>query len=445
MKIEQLTLENFKCFKTEKTFDFSKLTILTGANSSGKSSVIYGILGALQSENFPYTYSTNGKFVNLGDFREIVYKNNRNSTITINLKVEGTKYYTILREDKIDHLPKCSFIKVEDNDLNVFFNKPDSWNIEIGFNDVTENLYEIIISEINNLLRNDLGMKKITVYSKENKKVIIEGYSYEKFMNNSVNINWDTYRNPNILSSLINNINFDYQHILFEDIFAPTINFIGPFRHQPQNINFEQIRAILTIGNQGEGYLDQIVEWEKRSNEKLNELVKVMKDLNLVEDIKTKRLSGGRFEVLVKPTNSSVLTALSNVGFGISQFLPIIVADLQLPDDSTLFLAEPEIHLHPSVQSKFGEYIVNQINNTEKNYVIETHSEYFLNRIRLAIVKGELKKEDIKVYFLENKNDDTDVHDIEFTKTGVIKNAPDNFFETYYADSMAITLNAFAE
>ena len=77
--------------------------------------------------------------------------------------------------------------------------------------------------------------------------------------------------------------------------------------------------------------------------------------------------------------------------------------------------------------------------------MIETHSEYFLNRIRLAIVKGELKKEDVKVYFLENTKDDTKVYDIEFTKTGVINKAPKNFFETYFVDSMAITLNAFAE
>ena len=136
---------------------------------------------------------------------------------------------------------------------------------------------------------------------------------------------------------------------------------------------------------------------------------------------------------------------MSDVGSGISAFMPIMVADLQLPDDSTLFLAEPEIHLHPSVQSKFGDYIVNQVNKTQKNYVIETHSEYFLNKIRLAIVKGELKKEDVKVYFLENDGDDTAVFDVDFRKNGGIRNAPKTFFETYSIDVMDIALNAFAE
>ena len=170
-----------------------------------------------------------------------------------------------------------------------------------------------------------------------------------------------------------------------------------------------------------------------------------MKEMDLIEDIKINRLGGGRFEVLVKANKNKDFAALSDVGSGISAFMPIMVADLQLPNSSTLFLAEPEIHLHPSVQSKFGDYIVKQVNETEKNYVIETHSEYFLNRIRLAIVKGELKKEDIKVYFLENNGEDTDVYDVNFTKTGAIKNAPNTFFETYSMDVMDIALNSFAE
>ena len=237
-----------------------------------------------------------------------------------------------------------------------------------------------------------------------------------------------------------------FSDILFlSEVFEKDFNFISAFRNVAKRTQDVKVKSNYKIEKDGEGYIDQIVEWEKRSNGKIKKLVEVLKALDLIEDISVNRLSGGRFELLVKAKNSKILTSLTNVGFGVSQFLPIIVADLQLSDNSTLFLAEPEIHLHPSIQSKFGEYIVNQVNTTEKNYVIETHSEYFLNRIRLAIVKGELKKEDVKVYFLENNGDDTEVFDIDFTKTGAIKNAPDNFFKTYGIDVMDIALNSFAE
>jgi predicted ATPase len=375
MKIEQLTLENFKCFKSEKTFDFSRLTILTGANSSGKSSVIHAILAVLQSSDFPNHLSINGDYINLGDFKEISNSGKRDNIIKLKLHVsrfyddDSFIYYnTEWKEDKIDFLPTLS----DGTDgLGSSNKKPTSNREKPVFHEITSNkpYYNLLI------------LKKIS-------------------------------------------------------------NYISAFRKAPQRTYYEQNQQSYKVGTEGEEYIDQIVEWEKRSKGKMKDLVKTMKDLDLIEDIKINRLGGGRFELLVKPINSNQLSALSDVGSSVSAFMPIIVADLQLPDDSTLFVAEPEIHLHPSIQSKFGDYIVNNINNT---YVIETHSEYFLNKIRLAIVKGELKKEDVKVYFLENNGDDTDVYDIDFTKTGAIKNAPPNFFRTYFLDTMDIALNSFAE
>ena len=189
-------------------------------------------------------------------------------------------------------------------------------------------------------------------------------------------------------------------------------------------------------------YLDQIISWESKDKKKLIELVSILKDLNLLFSIKSKRLDGGRFEIAVQTKEGGVETSLSDVGFGISQFLPIIVADLQLPKSSTLFVAQPEIHLHPSVQSSFGDYLMTQIKTKDKNYVIETHSEYLLNKIRLGIVKGDIKEGDVKILFVDNEGKYNIIHKIRFTKQGQILNAPDNFFKTYMMDVMEIAINA---
>jgi predicted ATPase len=367
MKIEQLTVENFKCFKREQTFDFSRLTILTGANSSGKSSVIYAILMALQSEGFPNSLSTNGNYVNLGDFKDISNNHKKNNIIKLGFKVQELLFKDISptviiktnwKEDKVDLLPKLSNFEAT-NENEVKFDKDDILSIFFEANKTNQ-----------------------------------------------------------------------------------SFNFISAFRQAPRRTYLEKNKADFKIETDGEGYIDQIVEWDKRSNGKIKQLIKTMKALDLIEDIKINRLGGGRFEVLIKPLNSNDFSALNDVGSGVSAFMPIIVADLQLHDSSTLFLAEPEIHLHPSVQAKFIDYIVHKIKTTDKNYVIETHSEYFLNRIRLAIVKEELKKESIKVYFLENTKEDTNVFDVDFTTTGAIKNAPKTFFKTYMMDVMDIALNA---
>ena len=68
----------------------------------------------------------------------------------------------------------------------------------------------------------------------------------------------------------------------------------------------------------------------------------------------------------------------------------------------------------------------------EKRYVIETHSEYLLNKIRLGIVKGEIDENDVKILFIDNQGAEAVTHKITFNKQGQILNAPENFFKTYY-------------
>ena len=164
--------------------------------------------------------------------------------------------------------------------------------------------------------------------------------------------------------------------------------------------------------------------------------------MELFDKIKPAKIIGGQFDLKVRIKNNSDWAALTDVGFGISQFLPIIVADLQLDDQSCLALSQPEIHLHPKIQALFGNFLANQIKRTQKQYIVETHSEYLLNRIRLLLVKGELKPEDVRVYYFENDGIKTTTHKIEFATDGQIKGAPESFFDTYAVDVMDIALNA---
>ncbi|MBN8820813.1 MAG: DUF3696 domain-containing protein, partial [Spirosoma sp.] len=111
-------------------------------------------------------------------------------------------------------------------------------------------------------------------------------------------------------------------------------------------------------------------------------------------------------------------------------------------NESCLAVSQPEIHLHPKVQAQFGNYLVNQIKHTQKQYIIETHSEYLINRIRLLLVTGELKPEDVCVLYFENDGIKSTVHPIEFTTKGAVKGAPQGFFDTYEMDVMDIAMHA---
>jgi predicted ATPase len=192
----------------------------------------------------------------------------------------------------------------------------------------------------------------------------------------------------------------------------------------------------------GENTVDQVSEWESARSDKLRQLKDHLAELQLLTDIKTVRMRSGRFDVLVKPHRQGISASLVDVGFGISQFLPILVADVQLGRGSTLAVSQPEIHLHPSVQADLASYFAGRCDDEDKRYIIETHSEYLLNRLRLLIVQERLDPEDVSIVYLRNSSAGAQLFAIEFTKTGEILGAPEDFFKTYMLDVMSIAMEA---
>lgn len=130
------------------------------------------------------------------------------------------------------------------------------------------------------------------------------------------------------------------------------------------------------------------------------------------------------------------------MGFGVSQFLPVLVADLQMGKGSTLAVSQPEIHLHPSVQANLANYFSEQSAKMQKRYILETHSEYLINRFRLLVVKGELKEEDVAVYYLGPGTARPTCHTVRFRRNGQIEGAPEDFFSTYMMDAKDIAMSA---
>ena len=449
MNIANISIENFKCFKKHTNIDFGKITLLTGANSSGKSSIIYSILGSLQSGEFPFNFSTNGKYVDMGDFKEIIHNHNRKEKINLGFTFQNGilhKINTTWCEDKENNLPKLEkLVAISDYFTLEVKAKKDKYVVDFTYdpkkdpqnNTVTREIYKKFFTSFSEVFNSDDKLK-----NDENdiNKLIdditapqnITGLILDKIpLSDSANMQEKGMFKLKQIFDVISKIFSDYDN---------KINFISSFRLRPERTYLEQTKSKLKVDSFGDGYLDQIIIWESKDKKKFNKLIEILKNLNLLDGIKSKRLEGGRYEIAVRIKQNGIDTSLSDVGFGISQFLPIIVADLQLPKESNLYIAQPEIHLHPSVQSLFGDYLIEQINIESKSYVVETHSEYLLNKIRLGIVKQDINEEDVKVLFVDS--DDSSLHNITFNKKGQILNAPENFFKTYMMDVMEIAINA---
>lgn len=447
MNLRKVQAENFKCFE-KLELDYGKITLLTGANSSGKTSAIYSMLIALQSPDFPFYLSTNGKYVNMGDYEDVAFLHSKTNEITLKYNIDNESIDTVWIFDKQNKLPMIKMIYYEGKDYSLkldfdyelkkhtcafkYLNDERSTDVqrEQLIYKVEKNFYETVFSDDEKTVNKFLKKAGKKLRRNRKKDIKIEFVKTEDIRNEidekGSYVMYDALLNMNRLI----------------DGFDENMTYISSFRFHPQKFKFETSKSDISIGKYGDNYEDQIVLWEKNDAPQFTELKKMCQKIGLFQDLKTKRTTGGNYELKVKTHKSGVFSSITDVGFGISQFLPIIVADIQLGHNSTLFISQPELHLHPSLQSNFGDYLVEQIMHGRKRYVIETHSEYLINKLRLHIAKESIDEDDVRAYYFEKNKNNVLKHTLTFTKEGSIEGAPNNFFETYMTDVLNIAMNS---
>lgn len=121
---------------------------------------------------------------------------------------------------------------------------------------------------------------------------------------------------------------------------------------------------------------------------------------------------------------------LTNVGVGVSQVLPIVVMALLADKGSTLIFEQPELHLHPKVQSRLADFFISQM-IAGKQCIVETHSEYLIYRLRRRIAEStdENLEGQISIYFAKRNSGNSSVEKIKIDKFGAVQNWPADFFD----------------
>lgn len=134
-----------------------------------------------------------------------------------------------------------------------------------------------------------------------------------------------------------------------------------------------------------------------------------------------------RLEDLRRENDTTV--SFADVGIGISQLLPILVRCLSCQGQSVL-VEQPELHLHPRLQADFGSFLAETIKSGYKNrYVIETHSEHLILRIKRLVREGVLKERDVSILFVERTESGSQVSRLALDSNGKLLNPwPGGFF-----------------
>jgi predicted ATPase len=123
-----------------------------------------------------------------------------------------------------------------------------------------------------------------------------------------------------------------------------------------------------------------------------------------------------------------------HVGFGLTQILPIIIAALSASKGDILLIENPEVHLHPGGQARMGQFLA-QVAKAGVQVIIETHSDHVLNGIRRAVKDEQLTPEQVALhFFLPRSEDRPQVVSPQLAKTGNIDNWPEGFFDQFDKD-----------
>ncbi len=169
--------------------------------------------------------------------------------------------------------------------------------------------------------------------------------------------------------------------------------------------------------------------------------------LGIAEEVDTRDRGKLGHELKVSVAKGGKAQDLTHVGVGVSQVLPILVMSLLADEDTTLIFEQPELHLHPKVQTRLGDFFLS-MTFLGKQCIVETHSEYLINRLRFRAASAPAERSLVdlmKIYFLEKKEGASAFKEVNINEYGAILDWPEGFFDQSQQEAEEILKAASAK
>jgi hypothetical protein len=437
----KIGIRNFRCFQSVPLVDIRPLTLLVGENSTGKTS----FLSALRFAHELFQRGTNPSFnkepYSLGSFKEIAhYRRGRlgraeEFSFNLSVPIQRTKSNrlrgsrSVLRESALAEV--CIVLREVES-------QPAISSIELSAADY---IIDLRLSGTAQLSYKTPNMKVPKVFSEKLRLPL--GYESPNF--NAVSfilrdipflIGSDVVRRQENGSQLQDQEVNEVSGILraTERSLAQAIFAGAPVRTKPAR-TYDNIEVTPSPEGSHIPYLFARLKAFKPDDWKIlrENLIEFGTTAGLFNDIDVKKFSSSPsspFQIAVNISGPS--SNLMDVGYGVSQALPVVAETLQAHRGSLFLLQQPEVHLHPRAQAALGTYLANIAKQRRLTIIIETHSDYLIDRVRMDVRdrKG-LDPKDVCILFFERHGLDVVINQLEIDHKGNILGAPSgyrNFF-----------------
>jgi predicted ATPase len=216
-----------------------------------------------------------------------------------------------------------------------------------------------------------------------------------------------------------------------------TISYLGPLRAPPRRTEQWNQQRPGSIGPDGSGAIKALLASANdrtNSDDLIDQISKWLHRMGAADRLEPRRLgSSTHYEVRV--VRAGLDCNLLDVGFGISQVLPVLTLAYFAPENSTVIIEEPEIHLHPLAQRLLADLFVEVARERRIQFLVETHSEHLFRRLQYLIAAQEIDAEQCRLYFVEQAHETAELRTLQLDTYGRIANWPEKFFGDAIGDT----------
>jgi len=428
----KITLKNFRCFTDTGPIDLKPITILLGENSTGKSSFMaatryaYDLLGGAEPPSFNKTPFDLGAFDEIANYRGGSAGRAHDFSIfleeqipaPLRPKTRGGK--RARRRDKlVDASLNVSFVgkagqtaisqavfRADDQSLDIKFDKKVSFTLRNAegstklpdLNLHRESSVEFFdLSFVSFLLRRRyLETGDDSKEQKESDAISRLLSSYTRFFRS---VSRSVFAGAPVRSKVSRTYHLDDKGV------SPDGN------HIPQLL----VRLQSTDPDEWATIRDALIEFGNASG--------------LYSDFDIKRFgSSGSAPFQLRVKISGPKSNIADVGYGVSQIVPLISEIAKGARRQTFLIQQPEVHLHPKAQAALGSFVVNAAKSDNQRFIIETHSDYIVDRMRIDIRDGNtIPHENLSILFFERIRNDVKIHQLKVDEQGNLIGAPPSY------------------
>lgn len=441
--MNSIRVKNFKSVIDSGKFQLRPLTLLAGINSSGKTSLLQALLLLKQSINAgSKILLTNGPYLTSNEPLELVRGKKRNNTINISLTLDADSflnprvYEQFINEENHGLASVELQIDVVANGTTVLHNLSCLFRYK-----QTEETASVLVK------RKKTGLYTISFSSPQMvgldddekiKKMDNCALTFHSFL--PIFAEWERNGKPDTRALYVmKNLESDL------DKFFSSLFYMGPQRVKPVLARGYSQTTFADVGIDGQ-YTRFLYEENKNkeiSGYEKGETLQILcnrwicQKMELARSIDVQRDSNKLYRTIIT-NNDGLSVDLCQMGFGLSQILPIVVQGFLLHAGDTLIVEDPDVHMHPRIQALLVDFFIDLLKHG-RNIVIETHSDHIVTRLRRRISDGTISKDEVNLSFVENEQEGSVYRFIDLEEDGSFADSlPKGFLDVQEEDFMAI-------